>query len=92
MVGGCRCATSWCDLDLTFDLVVVTMTFKILYGLFFGLYEMYYVNTWLGHRLVCVGMHHHGVTINFGSAEVCSPATFETCFSYGKDIWIAATD
>ena len=35
---------------------------------------------------------HHGVTFNFGSAKVCSPAIFETCFSYDKDIWIAATD
>ena len=25
----CRCAMSWCDLDLTFDLAVVTLTFKI---------------------------------------------------------------
>ena len=24
------CAMSWCDLDLTFDLAVVTLTFKIL--------------------------------------------------------------
>ena len=22
-MGGCRCAVSWCDLDLTFDLAVV---------------------------------------------------------------------
>ena len=35
---------------------------------------------------------HHGVTFNFGSAKVCSPAIFETCFSYDKDTWIAATD
>ena len=34
---------------------------------------------------------HHGVTFNFGSAKVCSPSIFETCFSYDKDIWIAAT-
>ena len=34
---------------------------------------------------------HHGVTFNFGSAKVCSPAIFETWFSYNKDIWIAAT-
>ena len=27
---------------------------------------------------------HHGVTFNFGSAKVCSPAIFETCFSYVK--------
>ena len=25
LVRGCRCATSWCDLDLTFDLAVVTL-------------------------------------------------------------------
>ena len=30
--GGSRCATLWCDLDLTFDLAVVTLTFKILSG------------------------------------------------------------
>ena len=35
---------------------------------------------------------HHGVTFNFGSAKVCSPAIFETSFSYDKDIWIAAID
>ena len=37
-------------------------------------------------------MHHHDVTFSFGSAKVCSPAIFETCFSYDKDILIAATD
>ena len=30
----CRCATSWSDLDLTLDLAVVTLTYKILSGLF----------------------------------------------------------
>ena len=35
---------------------------------------------------------HHGVTINFGSAKMCSPARFETSFSYDKDICIATTD
>ena len=35
---------------------------------------------------------HHGVTFNFGSAKVCSPGRFETCFSFNKDILIAATD
>ena len=34
LVGGCRCAASWCDLDLTFDLAIVTKTFKILSGYF----------------------------------------------------------
>ena len=32
LVGGCRCSASWCNLDLTFDLAVVTLTFKILSG------------------------------------------------------------
>ena len=31
LVGGCRC-----DLDLTFDLVVVTLTYKILFRLYLG--------------------------------------------------------
>ena len=39
-----------------------------------------------------VGVQCHGMTFNFGSAKVCSPAIFETCLSYDKDIWIAATD
>ena len=30
LVGGCRCATSWGDLDLTFDITLVTLTFKML--------------------------------------------------------------
>ena len=36
VVRGCRCATSWCDLDLTFDLAVVTLSLKILSGLYLG--------------------------------------------------------
>ena len=35
---------------------------------------------------------HHGVTFNFGSAKVSSPAIFDTSFSYDKDKWNAATD
>ena len=35
---------------------------------------------------------HHGVTFNFGSAIVCSPAIFETSFSYDKDLWLTTTD
>ena len=36
LVRGCRCATSWCDLDLTFYLAIVTLTYKILSGLYLG--------------------------------------------------------
>ena len=35
---------------------------------------------------------HHGMTFNFGPAKLCSPAISETCYSYDKDIWIAAPD
>ena len=36
IIWGSRCVASWCDLDLTFDLTVVTLTFKILFGQFLG--------------------------------------------------------
>ena len=36
LVRGFRCATSWCDLDLTFDLAIVFLTYKILSGLYLG--------------------------------------------------------
>ena len=29
LVRWCRCTTSWCDIDLTFDLAEVTLTHKI---------------------------------------------------------------
>ena len=34
LVRRCRCATSWSDLDLTVDLAVVTLSLKILSGLY----------------------------------------------------------
>ena len=33
---GCRYATSYCDLDLSLDVAVVILTFKIFIGLFLG--------------------------------------------------------
>ena len=35
---------------------------------------------------------YHGVTFNLGSVKMFSPTILEKCFSYDKDIWIAATD
>ena len=59
--GGCRFATSWCDLDLTFDLDVVTLIFKILSRLY--LCKVLQVDTWLGHWIgVC--LQCHGVTFD----------------------------
>ena len=37
---------SWCDLDLTFDLAVVTLTYKILSGLYLGNHKVQEVDTW----------------------------------------------
>ena len=34
LVEECTYATSWFDLDTTFDLAVVTLTFKVLTGLY----------------------------------------------------------
>ena len=36
LVGGSRCATSWCDLDLTFVLAVVNLTYNTWSGLYLG--------------------------------------------------------
>ena len=41
----------WCDLDLTFDLAIVTLTFKVLSGL--------YLRTLVGG----VGVQHYGVAL-----------------------------
>ena len=46
MVRGCRCATSWSDLDLTFDLAVVTLTYKMLPGLYLGKCKVWEVDIW----------------------------------------------
>ena len=37
-------------------------------------------------------MAGHSMAFNLGSGKVCSPAIFQTYFSYHKDIWIAVTD
>ena len=63
LVRVCRCATSWCDLDLTFDLAVVTLTYKILSGLYLGNCKVWEIDTWLGHWFRVVGVQHHGMTL-----------------------------
>ena len=46
LVKMCRSAMSWSDLDLTFDLSVVTLDLKILSGLYLGNCKMFKVDTW----------------------------------------------
>ena len=45
-VWACRCATSWCYFDLTFDLAVVTLTYKILSQLYLGKCKVSEVDIW----------------------------------------------
>ena len=40
LVGSCTCAMSWYDLDLIFDLAVVTFTLKMLSGLYLGKFKV----------------------------------------------------
>ena len=54
---------SWSDLDLTFDLAIVTLTYKILSGVYLGNCKVYDVDTWYGHWLGGVGMQRHGMTL-----------------------------
>ena len=47
LVKGCRCATSWSDIDLTFDLAVVTLTYQTCLG--------YILKTVTCRKLILVG-------------------------------------
>ena len=51
----CRCVVSWCDIDLTFELAVVTLTFKILCWPYLKNRKVSEVTVVGG-----VGVHHHG--------------------------------
>ena len=62
LVWVCRCATSWCDLDLTFGFVVVTLVGKILSGLYLGNHKVKEVDTWYGHWLGGVDVQRHDMT------------------------------
>ena len=51
---------SWCDFDSTFDLVIVTLTFKILSGLFLGNLRC---GKLILSRDIGVGVQCHGFTL-----------------------------
>ena len=54
---------SWSDQDLTFDLAVVTLTYKILSGLYLRNRKMLEVDTWQGNWSGGVGVQRHGLTL-----------------------------
>ena len=83
---------SWCDLDLTFDLAAVTLTIKSYLGYVSETVRCMELIHDMDICLGVVGVQHLGVTFNFCSVKVCLPAIFETCFSYDKDMCIAATN
>ena len=45
---------SWCDLDLTFDLAVVILTFKILSGLYLYIFSLL-INAVIVSKIVSLG-------------------------------------
>ena len=47
----------------SFDLAVVALSFKILFGLYFGNRKVLEVDTWWGHWLRGVGVQCHGMTL-----------------------------
>ena len=49
LIRRCRCATSWHNLDLTFDLAIVTLTYKTLSGVYFGNRKVQEVGTGYPH-------------------------------------------
>ena len=63
LVRGCRCATSWCDLD--FDLAVVTSSLKILSGYISETVRCRKVilGRDIGYWLGGVGVQRHGMTL-----------------------------
>ena len=61
---------------------MVTVTLKILSGPYLENCKLKEVDSWMGHWLGSVGILNYGVTFNLGSAKVCSPAKFDTYFSY----------
>ena len=63
LVRRCRCASSLCHLNLTFDLAVVNLTYKILSWQYLRNCKVQEVDTWWGHRWGIVGVQRHGVTL-----------------------------
>ena len=45
---------SWYDLDLTFDLAVVTLTYNALAGLYFGNHKVLIFGRDIGRGVICV--------------------------------------
>ena len=57
------CGMSNCNLDLTFDLVVMTLAIRILSRLYLPNQNVGEVDTWHGYWTEAVGEHYHGDTL-----------------------------
>ena len=73
------CAVSWCDLDLTFDLALVTL---ILSGLHLINHKMKNFVTWQVSWFEIVGEECHCMTYNLGQNVSTVTAIYKTYFSY----------
>ena len=59
LVRGCMYARSWCDLDLTFDLAVMTLPFKFLSKLYLGNRKVEEVGILYGYWIRGVPVRYH---------------------------------
>ena len=55
--------TAWCDLDLTFHLAIVTLTYKTLSTLYLQNCKVKEVDAWYGHLSGVVGVHCHRMNL-----------------------------
>ena len=53
---------SWCDLDLTLDLAVVNLTYKILSGLYLGNHKELYLELYITNTALEVSRSLYGFT------------------------------
>ena len=82
LVQGCRYATSWCDLDLTFDLTVVTLTYKILSGLYLRNHKKLYLELYITDTALKVSTSLYCFTTSIShGVENCFPRLWGTGIS-----------
>ena len=80
LVGGCRCAPCWCNLDLNIELVIVTLTFKTLFWQYLRNYKC--MNLIVG---VLVGgwggwVGGGGIDVEYQGVTLVLPLTVTECF------------
>ena len=75
------------ELGFTFDTAILTLSFKILSGLY-----LRNCKVWAKTLMWGVDVQNLSVPFDLGPTRMFSSAVFETYFFYHKDRWIPATD